>query len=170
MDATRINYYLAALLALLVLVALGLQLRSAYSTYQYAPSTSTTAPKARPTDVIDYQASTVTSSHLFGRLPDDYRLTDSATIPTTSMHTAAPSSKALTGRPGPIAWVAASTDKRNCNRCTPIEWYYPETDNWKPFTSLSIKPLMRTQTPASIRAARSLRIFPTVSRSLFATI
>ena len=85
MDATRINYYLAALLALLVLVALGLQLRSAYSTYQYAPSTSTTAPKARPTDVIDYQASTVTSSHLFGRLPDDYRLTDSATIPTTSL-------------------------------------------------------------------------------------
>lgn len=85
MDATRINYYLAGLLALVIVVALGRQLLTAYSTYQFTPEQSVSAPQNRLASDVDYQASTIAASYLFGRLSADYSLTGQADFPATSM-------------------------------------------------------------------------------------
>jgi len=85
MDATRINYYLAGLLALVIVVVLGRQLLTAYSTYQFAPEQSTSAPQARVASNVDYKASTIASSYLFGHLSADHQLTGQSNFPTTSM-------------------------------------------------------------------------------------
>lgn len=85
MDATRINYYLAGLLALVICVALGRQLLTAYSTYQFLPDQSTSASQDRVAANGDYQASTITSSYLFGRLSGEQQLTGQSDLPATSM-------------------------------------------------------------------------------------
>ncbi|MEH6556969.1 MAG: type II secretion system protein N [Oceanicoccus sp.] len=85
MDATRINYYLAGLLALVIVAALGRQLLTAYSTYQFSPDQSTSVSQARVATDDDYQASTIASSYLFGRPSGDQQIAGQSDFPATNM-------------------------------------------------------------------------------------
>lgn len=85
MDAIRINYYAAGALALIIVIILGRQLLIAYSTYQFAPDQSASAPRDPSDAAVAYKASAIASSYLFGRLSDDQSLAGRPDFPSTNM-------------------------------------------------------------------------------------